>query len=100
MPFWYLADSSLLLVDRELQLTHGLAQAPQGRVDIQIGAGRLRRWSDEATRGGFLCARRSRRWRASTTSRRSTCSPGARRRDGMDWQRLHARDVARPTATS
>jgi hypothetical protein len=38
LPFWYLADSCLLLVDRELQLTHDLVQSTQGLFGFVLPA--------------------------------------------------------------
>jgi transposase len=57
----------------------------RGRVDIQVGAGRRRRWSDEA-KGRMVAESYAPGAVVSEVARqndirRSTCSPGARRRE-------------------
>jgi transposase len=64
---------------------------PRGRIDVQVGAGRRRRRLEQ---GAF-------RWPPiSDGVMRLTASQLAALVDGMDWSRLQARDVVRPTAVS
>ena len=74
------------MADRFAHMVDHIVDAlePRGRVDIRVGVGRRRRWSDEAkgriVAESYAPARWCRRWRADTTCRRSICLVGARRR--------------------